>query len=156
VSCGGDGDCAAGFYCLGSTCVPQKGLGQSCGGNSQCSSGACAPEGICCSSACNGQCQYCDNTGICQYTTGNPHAPRAACNGQGSSPCGGSCNGSSTTCTYPTSQCAAATCTAACGQLNCRCFGLYILRPDSYCSNGSCPIPPDKCCSNSACTMDCQ
>jgi hypothetical protein len=68
-------------------------------------------DGYCCNSDCAMSCQACDvsdHLGTCTNVTGAPHGSRT-CNGSGT--CGGSCSGSSQSCTYPSSQ---VICGAAC------------------------------------------
>lgn len=112
-----------------------KTLGAPCTADGQCSSSHCAPEGICCDQACSGQCQYCESgTGACKYTSGAPASPRSACTGQGTAPCGGSCNGLGPNCTYPST-------TTTCGPSpGCQFpVGIPVFQPQSYCNGtGSC------------------
>lgn len=139
TSCNTDSDCNQPQYgCNIGTHQCALANGKSCTAGTQCASGACAPEGICCNTACSGQCEYCDSTGTCQYASGAPHSPRAACINEGTAPCGGSCSGTSSACAYPTVQCANTACTTPCGQLNCYCFGGLISCTNGFCSNGSC------------------
>jgi alpha-tubulin suppressor-like RCC1 family protein len=85
-----------------------KANGQSCGAGGECQSGFCVDR-VCCNTGCNGQCESCE-TGACNAVTGAPHNMRAACTGAGSA-CGGTCDGQTrTSCTYPTTSCAAAAC----------------------------------------------
>jgi hypothetical protein len=113
-----------------------KSLGAPCTADGQCGSAHCAPEGICCTQACTGQCEYCESgTGACKFNVGAPAAPRAACTGQGNAPCGGSCDGSGASCVYPGSS-------TACGAAaNCAQSSLtlhyYGTAPGS-CAGGSC------------------
>jgi hypothetical protein len=151
TTCANDADCQSGNYCNGTACVPQKALAQACTADDQCSSAHCAPEGLCCASACAGQCQYCDGTGVCQYASGAPHAPRAACTGQGTAPCGGSCPGSSSACSYrnTTVQCK----DSACYAFEVTCPGQIASVAASYCDGaGSCRYPSAVCCGNYRCT----
>lgn len=59
--CASDGDCAGsdGTYCDGGACVPQKDLGESCDAHTQCDSGFCPEDGVCCDANCNGSCEAC-------------------------------------------------------------------------------------------------
>lgn len=79
-----------------------KALGEGCSAGGECESGFCA-DGVCCNTACSGQCETCGGAskGTCTLVTGIPIAPRQPCNGAGTS-CGGTCDGSSPTCTYVT------------------------------------------------------
>jgi len=88
--------------------------GQACASPSQCATGSCSPEGLCCDRACNGTCESCDfpaNPGVCSPVTGASHTNHGNCNGT-SGDCGGSCTGASNgQCTWPTSACGQASCT---------------------------------------------
>ncbi len=89
-----------------------KALGEKCSSADLCNSGFCV-DGVCCNSACNGQCEACDtsNAGTCSPVSGPPHGARAACAGAGTL-CGGSCDGMTTAaCIYPSAQ---TICGAAC------------------------------------------
>lgn len=107
TNCNSDGDCDQPNYGCDTTthaCALVNGKG--CTSGSDCASGACAPEGICCDAPCTGQCQYCDTTGKCQFSTGAPHAPRQNCTADSGYPiCSGSCDGVSAGCGYPTVGC---------------------------------------------------
>ena len=127
-----------------------KSLGAPCGADGQCSSGFCAPEGICCNQACTGQCQYCEGgTGACKYTSGAPASPRSACTGQGTAPCGGACNGLGAACVYPST---VTTCgpTAGCGRSS---FGaLLVFVPQEFCSgSGTCVYRDEPFCDPYGC-----
>jgi len=102
TTCAGDGDCAAGFKCNGTTCVAGKKPGEPCGSEKECESKLCI-DGFCCSSACTGQCEACDvagKEGTCTPVTDVPHGKRAACKGSGK--CAGKCDGTTgATCNYP-------------------------------------------------------
>lgn len=101
--CSSDSNCITGYFCNGSnTCESKRSNGASCSAANQCTSGHCV-DGVCCNSACTGQCQACDspNAGTCSPVTGAPHGTRPACASDGTL-CGGSCNGTLTTaCAYP-------------------------------------------------------
>jgi hypothetical protein len=58
--------CEGALACAGDRQCYAKALGEACSdGPSQCTSGYCAPEGICCESACNGICEQCSALGSC-------------------------------------------------------------------------------------------
>lgn len=65
TTCTADADCANGLTCLKTTnrCGDKLGTGQQCKANSDCNSGFCSPEGVCCNSACSGACQSCTLAG---------------------------------------------------------------------------------------------
>jgi MYXO-CTERM domain-containing protein len=97
-SCGGDADCALGFYCIAKACTQARPLGIACTTGSECQSGFCA-DGVCCDTACTGPCAFCKQpnlVGHClAFTSGDPRGQCA-----GSSGCGGAC-GSDGTCHFP-------------------------------------------------------
>lgn len=106
--------------------------GGACTTGAQCTSGFCA-DGVCCNSACNLACESCveaGSVGTCKLVTGAPRAGHGTCVGSGT--CGGTCDGTATTCTYPSSSvaCVAGTCTGGTEQ------------PPAYCNMGMCPAPP--------------
>jgi hypothetical protein len=94
--CSDDEACSAaeGSYCdqTSGWCVPQKGLGEACGGTNQCASGFCV-DGVCCDSACTGTCRACrinksgSPSGSCTVIpNGNDpdsECPLGTCNGNG-------------------------------------------------------------------------
>jgi len=57
-----DVECVPTHYCLMNECVPLKGLGEPCAGDSECSSKHCA-DGVCCDVPCSGVCEACDLIG---------------------------------------------------------------------------------------------
>jgi hypothetical protein len=118
MGCTGDPDCKeAGTFCDAGTCRPQRVLAAACDRDAQCTTGHCA-DGVCCSTACSGTCQACNNAGSAGSCEPVPDGrdPRreclvepvhtcgkaGGCNGKGAcrlheagSPCGfGSCEGS--------------------------------------------------------------
>jgi hypothetical protein len=111
-TCAGDGDCNQPNYgCNTGTSKCALVLGKSCVSGTDCASGSCAPEGICCTTACTGQCEACNAAGTCSLVSGSPRSPRAACTSDPShTVCNGSCSGSSASCSYPTSSCGTQTC----------------------------------------------
>ena len=111
TSCTGDGDCAPGISCMGGACQP-LGNGGMCTTNAQCQSAFCV-DGVCCDSACTGQCEACDfsgSEGTCSAVTGTPRGSREACRGTLGSSCRGSCDGvTRDACAYPGSSVICAT-----------------------------------------------
>lgn len=91
-------DCTTGNYCdLGTgKCVARKSDGTSATNGYECTSGIIA-DGVCCNSACTGQCQSCKQTpGTCKAVT----TPRTSCGGSGT--CGTKkCDGTSPSCVFP-------------------------------------------------------
>ena len=57
-------------------------LGRSCNGAVECASGYCV-DGVCCDSACEGQCEACDTAalGLCRPAKGKPRGGRPSCPG---------------------------------------------------------------------------
>jgi hypothetical protein len=104
TTCTAESDCASTAFCnlATGTCVPKKAPGEKCTGLKECQKGYCT-DGYCCDSDCSNPCQACDatgNEGKCTTITGDPHGSRPKC--AGAPPCGGTCDGSSTSCTYKT------------------------------------------------------
>ena len=138
-------DCPSNLpVCSGRTCVG-KPNGQSCSSSTECANGNCV-DGVCCNTACGGQCEACDvngSIGTCKAVTGAPHRnarpARAMCGGDPA--CGGTCNVTVTTkCTYPANQCRTASCSAARVQVNAATCD----------ANGACPATSTTNC-NFAC-----
>lgn len=128
-------------------------LASACTTAADCHSGFCV-DGVCCESACTGQCQACDVAGAegtCAPLTGAPHGDRPACATDGSA-CGGTCDGVLTTaCVYPGAEtaCRAPACVDGTGILAGFCVG-----------DGACPpIQTQNCapyvCGPEACLGDC-
>jgi uncharacterized repeat protein (TIGR01451 family) len=141
-NCGNDADCVAGDWCSAGVCVPLLSAGSACTVASQCGSANCV-DGVCCTSACNGQCEACNvagSAGACTAVVGDPRGGRQACATDGSS-CGGVCDGSSrTSCAYPSGQCRGASCANAVATAAAACDGA-----------GHCPAPQQLSCSAYAC-----
>ncbi len=66
ITCWSNSQCITTAYCSGSTCLPKKAHGQTCGSAQECVSNVCVG-GICCSGPC-GTCQACRQT-----ITGQPN-----------------------------------------------------------------------------------
>ncbi|MBI2393103.1 MAG: hypothetical protein HYV09_26195 [Deltaproteobacteria bacterium] len=117
TSCTTTSQCTSTSYCKSGSCVARSGNGVACTTADQCVSGNCV-DGVCCSSACGGQCQACDVAGAvgsCTLvTSGAPHGSRPACTGTGvGTTCGVQCTGASATaCAFPakTAPCSANAC----------------------------------------------
>ena len=105
TGCTTDADCASGFFCNAGTCAARIPAGRACRTTAECTSGFCV-DGVCCNTACNGQCEACDNPdslGMCSPVRGMPHGGRRACGGDGA--CAGTCDGTlRTACTFPNDQ----------------------------------------------------
>ncbi|MBK7865396.1 MAG: hypothetical protein IPJ65_43725 [Archangiaceae bacterium] len=153
TSCAADAECSSGNYCNAGVCQPQQGVSTSCSRDGECGTGQCV-DGVCCNSACNGQCEACDETGHvgeCVAVSGAPHRARAACDSDGSS-CGGSCDGNArTACSYPdvSVSCRGASCASGTATLAASCD-----------AQGHCPaVQTQSCgtfvCGASACLGNC-
>ncbi len=59
ASCTAASDCVTGYRCEMGRCVPTGNLGTPCTRNDQCGMGAVCSGGVCCNTACEGQCQSC-------------------------------------------------------------------------------------------------
>jgi hypothetical protein len=89
VQCVTDPDCPMGQACDGATNTCKLDLGQTCSQANQCAGGFCAPEGVCCNTACSGTCQTCappgGSAGTCVdvptgFSDNTCAAPTQACN----------------------------------------------------------------------------
>ena len=160
VKCAGGCDathpCAATQYCdaASGACLSQKKNGDACTNKAECTSQNCV-DGVCCESACAGQCQACGETGKagqCVTVTGPPRPGRMACAGTVDA-CRGSCNGTlATACTYPgsTGICVAASCASG-----------NLTAPSVCNGTGGCTTPAittcrsNQCASTSLCLDSC-
>ena len=117
-----------------------------CAADSDCSTGHCV-DGVCCDSACDGQCESCKevgSVGICKAVTGDPVAPRSACGGTAS--CKGQCDGNSgKTCIYPGDS---TVCTSA------QCENGKVTTASLCNSAGACSTSTSSTCPNSQCATD--
>ncbi|HEY6475136.1 MAG TPA: hypothetical protein VI456_01060, partial [Polyangia bacterium] len=148
TTCAGDQDCVSGEHCLGGSCGP-KAMGVVCGGDNECDSGHCA-DGVCCSTACGGACQSCNQVGalgICTPTPAGQGHP--LCLQKDPSTCGttGVCDGKGGCLDYPANTpCGDATCLGPTSGTSARtCDGLgTCLQPNPFscgsfaCANGAC------------------
>lgn len=95
AKCSADADCVAGRYCdAAGACTAKKDKGAACAATHECASGFCV-DGVCCDSACDGQCEACDLTGIagtCGPVEGKVHGSRTPCEGAADQ-CGKLCDG---------------------------------------------------------------
>ncbi len=151
--CGSDGQCAdrctatscpSGSYCNSAgACAPKKAPGAACANGNECGATApvCGIDGVCCESACEGACQACNSQGMCvAVAAGSPRPGHPTCNAFDAT-CAGSCNGTSTSCSYPNNsvQCTPASCTV--NQLS--------LNEATVCDgNGSCTVPSTTNCAS--------
>lgn len=117
-------------------------VGLTCKNDSDCASNFCA-DGVCCNRACTASCEACNESGTvgtCVVVSGKPRGARAGCPGSGA--CGATCDGTSTSCTYPgaSTLCVSPSCTA----------GTAI--PATGCNGaGSCPAATPIVCGLYAC-----
>jgi hypothetical protein len=83
-ACATDAECAAGNWCNGISCLPQRPNGQTCGNDDQCTSSVCAG-GVCCAQACVGACAGCNGAGLCVAaaagSAGTPACAPFVCDG---------------------------------------------------------------------------
>ncbi|PTL81496.1 OmpA family protein [Vitiosangium sp. GDMCC 1.1324] len=131
---------------------PGKDWGSECSTDSECSTGFCA-DGVCCNTACDGQCEACNaagSVGTCGAVTGAPKGDRPACGTDGSE-CGGVCDGTNrATCSYPSEsvQCGSQSCSAGVAVTGGTCNGA-----------GSCALQTQSCgdyiCGENACLAAC-
>ncbi|HUT99812.1 MAG TPA: trypsin-like peptidase domain-containing protein [Myxococcota bacterium] len=170
--CVADFECGEGYFCSAGMCLQTFAEGHACGGDEQCDSGFCT-DGVCCLSACDGQCEACDiagSLGSCGPVSGSPRGGRAVCLGVGS--CKGSCDGTdSAACVYPGSetQCSAASCLSgmqtaaafcdaagACGQAGPTSCGDYTCGQDACLTTCQADVEcaAGKICKEGACIED--
>jgi hypothetical protein len=107
--CSDDSGCPAGTYCnQNGDCAVQRDPGNACDTTAHCKTAGCrecsganqCAFGVCCESACGGQCQMCNSVGKCVTApAGQPLQGRAACPG-GTANCGASCDGVNAACQY--------------------------------------------------------
>jgi MYXO-CTERM domain-containing protein len=153
--CKADAGCAQGQYCSAGMCVGKLGNSAVCATDGQCTSAHCV-DGVCCNTACDGQCQSCDQAGsqgTCTAVAGAPRNGRPACEGSGT--CGGYCDGTSgTSCALPGQ-------TTTCGVEYC--LGSSNTPAPKCSGNATCIIPAARSCDpyrcdeqGSTCLTTCQ
>lgn len=128
--------------------APAFALGEPCSLASECASGFCV-EGVCCDSACTGQCETCAGAtpGQCQAVPAGQMRPSQPCSGAFGD-CGGTCDGVERgRCIYPDSPNGTCSGNQSCAQGR---------ATESACSLGSCVIAETECglyrCGSSACS----
>lgn len=133
--------------------------GAPCTRREDCQSGSCSPDGTCCNTDCTSPCEACDvagNVGRCtRVPSGQPHG-KPACTGSGE--CGGSCNGTSAMCAFPTSACGTAICSGAVLTRKGTCNGAGICAPGGTQDCGSvyrCSPGADACPTSCSSSADC-
>jgi hypothetical protein len=102
------------YFCDAGDCKARKTQGAVCTTNAECGTTFCA-DGVCCETACNGQCEWCGDAtapGVCKAAPqGAPQGGRNACAGTGT--CTGACDGAKRDgCVFPgnATTCGAASC----------------------------------------------
>ena len=151
TTCSTDADCAADAFCSGaSMCQLKQARGEACSADTACQTGFCA-DGVCCDQRCEQQCLACDvegSVGTCVPVVGPPRGSRPPCAGD-TDECRGECDGTGSTCSFPTAitPCGAPTCND--GQaVEFRCNG-----------GGACVAEPTDCapyaCRDNACLSSC-
>jgi len=119
--------------------------GVACAKDTDCVTGFCT-DGVCCDTACTGQCEACDaagSFGTCTAVTGTPHGARTACVAAGTGVCARACDGKDRTqCNFggKTVECSAASCAAGTATAASTCDGA-----------GNCPTPTKADCAPYAC-----
>lgn len=151
--CTGSSQCLSPNQCMSGSCGKLSN-GQPCsGGNGAlCASGHCV-DGYCCDSACGAPCQACDVTGkqgTCSTVPGPMGTPHGARTCTGTGTCGGYCNGSATSCTYPGSG-------VSCYSM---CSSMTQVQTGTCNGAGSCAMVTTTCanhfaCMGSACDTSC-
>ena len=151
--CMADNDCASGSFCYGGICIAIGGVGTTCSAPNQCESGYCV-DGVCCDTACDGQCEACDvadSLGTCVAVTGEPHGARERCGGSGE--CASSCDGEETSaCTFPgaSTECGAPSCRRGTARAASTCDGA------GECVAGETTDCGDYACADGACLTSCE
>ncbi len=80
-TCTSKGDCASGFFCKASVCIPALALGESCTESASCGSGSCV-DGVCCSTAScpsGSSCALAGNAGTCSKNLGGTCSAGSEC-----------------------------------------------------------------------------
>ncbi len=149
-SCNVDSDCLRVTgnvnYCTGTngSCQPVKGLGASCGGGHECSSGNCV-DGVCCGSPSCGTCLACNLTGslgACANVPVNVGDPHSRCGANGTCGNTGACTGGGACQQQPNSvMCSGPSCAGSTATLASFCSG----------SGGSCPTAGTASCGAYVC-----
>jgi hypothetical protein len=161
--------CATGADCLDPTttycdtgdCKPRKAAGAACSAAEQCLSAFCV-DGVCCETACNGQCEWCGDSaapGTCVATQGAPKGTHPACSGTGA--CTGKCDGAKRDgCVYPDSatQCAPAKCVGDSVVSAATCDGTGVCAPGSQqaCGSYACDSTAVSCKTSCTTKTDCR
>ncbi|MBI3200834.1 MAG: hypothetical protein HYZ29_04755 [Myxococcales bacterium] len=155
--CATNTDCLTGNFCDAGQCKGKQPNGMSCSAGTQCQSGFCV-DGVCCDSACNGQCSACDvapNEGTCSPATGKPHGTRPECKGSGT-PCEGTCDGvNPAACEYPGNGTACGTTCTGSSETPSFCAGNGVCEPGEAHSCSPYVCGTDKCKKSCEKNADC-
>lgn len=124
--------------------------GSPCKSDAQCGTGHCV-DGVCCDSACSGQCEACDvdgSFGVCVPVSGAPHGTRTACEPGGADACTAKiCDGT-----------ARASCAGFVGaKVSCRaasCTEGVATMPAACDGSGACPAAVTRRCDPYVCAGD--
>jgi len=65
TTCTLDAECTSDAHCEGGTCVIDRGAGGLCSRDGHCSMGLSCTDAVCCTTPCDGTCEYCDASGAC-------------------------------------------------------------------------------------------
>jgi hypothetical protein len=127
--------------------APLLSNGVACTLEAQCSSNHCV-DNVCCSGACDGQCESCSeagSVGVCSVvSSGKPRGDRTACAGAGK--CQAQCDGTNgKACAYPTA-------TTACSPASCS--GGTITSASVCNGAGACTATTTSQCSSNLCATD--
>ncbi|HEY2899728.1 MAG TPA: Dickkopf N-terminal cysteine-rich domain-containing protein, partial [Polyangia bacterium] len=155
--CGVDGDCADGNFCANGTCKIKKIVGDTCDGASQCGSGNCSADKVCCASACTDACMACtealtgQKNGTCAPVQAGKD-PKDNCAADDPKSCGhdGTCDGKGGCAYYGANQ--------TCSDPSCN--GTKFLREGTCDGKGTCAaVTPVDCqatmCTPNGCKMAC-
>jgi hypothetical protein len=150
-SCKSDGDCDVGHSCVipsGATVgtCGKGGLGQPCGGATDCESSFCV-DGVCCENSCDGACRRCDaigSPGRCVNVTSGAADPRNICTDDGANSCGydSKCDGNGNCEVYAVG--------SKCGESSCH-SGSFADAPTCNVAR-QCVSPPSQSCNPYACS----
>jgi hypothetical protein len=143
----GGADCVSPAVCAAASCGPRalKAAGAGCVEAADCQSDHCV-DGVCCSTACTGACQSCNQTGFagtCHPVAAAKADPRGVCHDTGAAGCGtnGTCDGAGACALYP----AGATCAAG------TCSNHTLRNPKRCDGNGACQAAADVDCTPYRC-----